>query len=105
MIRRPPRSTLFPYTTLFRSQNALAQVVDRVEHGLTDLVDRLDARRGSRVAGDGAGPDWIARARKCRVQHHHGVPVPAVDDARLRLVQRRPVGPDRLAPGGPWPLR
>src|SRR2546426_3971894 len=24
MIRRPPRSTLFPYTTLFRSQNLLA---------------------------------------------------------------------------------
>src|SRR6266853_3940562 len=24
MIRRPPRSTLFPYTTLFRSQPALA---------------------------------------------------------------------------------
>src|SRR5256885_8119954 len=24
MIRRPPRSTLFPYTTLFRSQDALA---------------------------------------------------------------------------------
>src|SRR2546430_13550181 len=24
MIRRPPRSTLFPYTTLFRSQSALA---------------------------------------------------------------------------------
>src|SRR2546426_4917839 len=24
MIRRPPRSTLFPYTTLFRSQNAMA---------------------------------------------------------------------------------
>src|SRR5260221_4928458 len=27
MIRRPPRSTLFPYTTLFRS------------HGLVDLID------------------------------------------------------------------
>src|SRR2546430_6874822 len=25
MIRRPPRSTLFPYTTLFRSQNAAAE--------------------------------------------------------------------------------
>src|SRR5256885_14606011 len=25
MIRRPPRSTLFPYTTLFRSQNVLAR--------------------------------------------------------------------------------
>src|SRR3989442_3416050 len=26
MIRRPPRSTLFPYTTLFRSRNFLRQV-------------------------------------------------------------------------------
>src|SRR2546427_3505548 len=25
MIRRPPRSTLFPYTTLFRSQKATAE--------------------------------------------------------------------------------
>src|SRR2546430_12432529 len=25
MIRRPPRSTLFPYTTLFRSQNGLSE--------------------------------------------------------------------------------
>src|SRR2546430_11467444 len=28
MIRRPPRSTLFPYTTLFRSE---AQIIDEVE--------------------------------------------------------------------------
>src|SRR3712207_8613471 len=27
MIRRPPRSTLFPYTTLFRSQVTLAEVM------------------------------------------------------------------------------
>src|SRR5256885_5194165 len=27
MIRRPPRSTLFPYTTLFRSHKALRQVL------------------------------------------------------------------------------
>src|SRR5256885_11569733 len=27
MIRRPPRSTLFPYTTLFRSQHAQRNVV------------------------------------------------------------------------------
>src|SRR2546422_2458368 len=26
MIRRPPRSTLFPYTTLFRSQNEIVAV-------------------------------------------------------------------------------
>src|SRR5260221_9158121 len=29
MIRRPPRSTLFPYTTLFRSANVI-QVVDSI---------------------------------------------------------------------------
>src|SRR5256885_9802720 len=29
MIRRPPRSTLFPYTTLFRSDGQLATVVTR----------------------------------------------------------------------------
>src|SRR3712207_7393345 len=28
MIRRPPRSTLFPYTTLFRSNHAVARKVD-----------------------------------------------------------------------------
>src|SRR3989475_9658139 len=29
MIRRPPRSTLFPYTTLFRSQDAWGLTLDR----------------------------------------------------------------------------
>src|SRR5690348_17465032 len=31
MIRRPPRSTLFPYTTLFRSINVLAARAARVQ--------------------------------------------------------------------------
>src|SRR3712207_8648857 len=38
MIRRPPRSTLFPYTTLFRSRDHL-EPLRRVA-----LVERLDAR-------------------------------------------------------------
>src|SRR3712207_9015286 len=35
MIRRPPRSTLFPYTTLFRSRLAydLGATLDRIEGG------------------------------------------------------------------------
>src|SRR3989441_11532427 len=32
MIRRPPRSTLFPYTTLFRSRQAQAPVLGLVEN-------------------------------------------------------------------------
>src|SRR3712207_6964224 len=40
MIRRPPRSTLFPYTTLFRSAPALADAgLDRINCSL-DTVDR-----------------------------------------------------------------
>src|SRR5256885_12187026 len=29
MIRRPPRSTLFPYTTLFRSRNSMISAAER----------------------------------------------------------------------------
>src|SRR5256884_1997477 len=52
MIRRPPRSTLFPYTTLFRSphvQPALVhrnRVHDRVGSGKVDVFE--DARREHR---------------------------------------------------------
>src|SRR3712207_9507803 len=35
MIRRPPRSTLFPYTTLFRSGRRLARLPDEVRRTLT----------------------------------------------------------------------
>src|SRR3712207_7934991 len=51
MIRRPPRSTLFPYTTLFRSRvDAHAAVVDGDEPAHLDLprpgvdVDDADVR-------------------------------------------------------------
>src|SRR3712207_7149074 len=43
MIRRPPRSTLFPYTTLFRSLN------------LFDLADNEDYRAYSRRSVDAVG--------------------------------------------------
>src|SRR2546422_3562916 len=50
MIRRPPRSTLFPYTTLFRSKIHQADIphdlgkkphVDQVEDGVLDPTDVL----------------------------------------------------------------
>src|SRR2546430_5635600 len=45
MIRRPPRSTLFPYTTLFRSQEE-----SDPDRGDDDdrVVDRVDAEPGDR---------------------------------------------------------
>src|SRR5256886_7240304 len=49
MIRRPPRSTLFPYTTLFRSPEVV------VGHGIVvggDLAARAVQARGARVHGE-----------------------------------------------------
>src|SRR3712207_7280853 len=42
MIRRPPRSTLFPYTTLFRSNPYLALAV-LLEAGLDGIINRIEA--------------------------------------------------------------
>src|SRR3712207_7433652 len=46
MIRRPPRSTLFPYTTLFRSLAARGAdlLVCDIDQGKATLADRLGAR-------------------------------------------------------------
>src|SRR2546422_6294635 len=45
MIRRPPRSTLFPYTTLFRSALTGISDTDRVRFPLALLSERRDASR------------------------------------------------------------
>src|SRR2546430_11478297 len=44
MIRRPPRSTLFPYTTLFRSQ-FMSQTGQPLAHDLLIPSDTAEARR------------------------------------------------------------
>src|SRR3712207_9278473 len=57
MIRRPPRSTLFPYTTLFRSAGPLIairlQVMARKSLGgiQTDLQSRVLREDGQPIAG------------------------------------------------------
>src|SRR3712207_7455355 len=49
MIRRPPRSTLFPYTTLFRSEDRVGDVLGRehaVDAGRELVADLLSQVRG-----------------------------------------------------------
>src|SRR2546430_13594948 len=49
MIRRPPRSTLFPYTTLFRSRApSLVQRVPQQRDGRVGLSSREGGRHGTR---------------------------------------------------------
>src|SRR5256885_8069228 len=72
MIRRPPRSTLFPYTTLFRSAPVLREGdgrrVQRAPHRRPEPDEEGRPVRGPRVLdprdrvrdavrGDGAGKD------------------------------------------------
>src|SRR2546429_6812394 len=53
MIRRPPRSTLFPYTTLFRSvgKHAIEIVRRRAAYFGTRIGDCVIHRTGRRWAG------------------------------------------------------
>src|SRR2546427_1322973 len=56
MIRRPPRSTLFPYTTLFRShrRRAHAQGVEDRHQVVGVASDRVPVRRGRGAGRTGA---------------------------------------------------
>src|SRR5258707_5063928 len=53
MIRRPPRSTLFPYTTLFRSQ-PIALQVQRAAADRGRAGDRAIAAKGKTAGGLGS---------------------------------------------------
>src|SRR3712207_8047838 len=68
MIRRPPRSTLFPYTTLFRSRRGgdlpegLAGVRPAEDRRPRD--ERRGARSGARSGGAGVDPAVDLEDRK-----------------------------------------
>src|SRR2546425_7811845 len=104
MIRRPPRSTLFPYTTLFRSVR-LGTVRLRLAAALGDAHDRRGGprRRGLPRSGRARhrAPQQAegVRAPGRRPRHRRGEP-----RARLqaRPAQLRHRGAD---PPGPGPLR
>src|SRR2546425_9512097 len=56
MIRRPPRSTLFPYTTLFRSVEDMKPTVESVRNDadrLTQAMAQIESRRLGGMGGDG----------------------------------------------------
>src|SRR5260221_10848211 len=50
MIRRPPRSTLFPYTTLFRSGNLFGDQGVAHSHQLMDLAPMQALAMGCQLA-------------------------------------------------------
>src|SRR5258705_4456947 len=59
MIRRPPRSTLFPYTTLFRSRGLVLHGV----HGAVDFLRELGLERLEDLAEVRAQDPRVAQGR------------------------------------------
>src|SRR3712207_7481646 len=79
MIRRPPRSTLFPYTTLFRSRGVTRQVI---ETGTGVQIEDTERRR--------LLLQMLDNAREHDVLHHIGevagvIGVAIVDRKSTRL--------------------
>src|SRR5256885_10370607 len=66
MIRRPPRSTLFPYTTLFRSE---LFVPERKERGRRRRVDDVEWVRIERERD--ARESRLTRAFRGALEHEH----------------------------------
>jgi len=62
MIRRPPRSTLFPYTTLFRSKDAITGKSRDEEPDEAKPEERPTITRASAAEGDDATADKPAVA-------------------------------------------
>src|SRR3712207_8088541 len=83
MIRRPPRSTLFPYTTLFRSQAGHERAADVAgdageENGHVELIRRFEERaRGVLPASvydyyaGGAGDEQTLDRKSTRLNSSH----------------------------------
>src|SRR2546427_9880671 len=59
MIRRPPRSTLFPYTTLFRS------------HATSTMADRIETSAVKQVFGDHARRLAVRDRKSTRLNSSH----------------------------------
>src|SRR2546422_7793964 len=78
MIRRPPRSTLFPYTTLFRS------ILDELEAGEADGVERLVVGAARVRQGQGRRPQVLERREPRLEDRPHHVVSLQVDAANPR---------------------
>src|SRR2546426_7549511 len=84
MIRRPPRSTLFPYTTLFRSHP-----VRRHRDAAAAAQDLADQQRV------GPGADGVAQRRQRSEEHTSELQSPCNLVCRLLLEKKKKKNKDR----------
>src|SRR3989338_3178402 len=89
MIRRPPRSTLFPYTTLFRSR-------DKSEDGVSEEDGDEDGQEGHTVLKDAAQGSPLELA----ATHEEGPIERGGDDERHRCSDDEEPNPEKSVPLG-----
>src|SRR3712207_9352687 len=74
MIRRPPRSTLFPYTTLFRSADAAAVQAQTLGSHTKDLYDAIER---------GDFPEWELGVQMMDDHDHPELDFDPLDDTKV----------------------
>src|SRR2546429_6043749 len=77
MIRRPPRSTLFPYTTLFRSNGVGGRGKTSHHHPLPRCLERLPEPAGRTLGSNGPGRHFALlqqHARRRAARERAGFP-------------------------------
>src|SRR2546426_8586470 len=92
MIRRPPRSTLFPYTTLFRSIRRLMRLVSEAPDTLI-VVDHADnvAALGREATADGVVVDVLVDVDVRSEEHTSELQSPCNLVCRLLLEKKKPI--------------
>src|SRR5256885_8708495 len=117
MIRRPPRSTLFPYTTLFRSGKAALVAVEALEeerasvllvrrHDPADVsahrrildLDHLGAEIGELQRGPRPRAELLERENTDVLERPHTACIPAARARRTTASARRRGASSLIAP-------
>src|SRR3712207_7832035 len=71
MIRRPPRSTLFPYTTLFRSVREDFRSLGATDHAAVAVRGKGTARYQGEGGKDGSGTGEAQDRKSTRLNSSH----------------------------------
>src|SRR5688572_29623963 len=91
MIRRPPRSTLFPYTTLFRSTRLIEDKAKSgvfltvLGFGMGNLKDSTLEKLADKGNGNYAYIDTLNEGRKVLVEQMSGTLVTIAKDVKIQV--------------------
>src|SRR2546427_5154161 len=100
MIRRPPRSTLFPYTTLFRSQGGHRACHRNAEHGEhAEVQDRVSRDESERRGTDLLTGERAREGGRCVRSEEHTSELQSQSNLVCRLLlEKKKTRPNSLMP-------